>query len=217
MKALVLIWSYATFYPGITPVFLFPTYFLVVRLFRRPLERINAALLFLFATVIIFGVTYVNFAEGPALYIGYLENNGVETDAVVNAIDGETIELTFKGENDEEEKVLYTAQARRFFPLAEEPIAMPDKLDRARIAYYPGVESGFIILKDPKKSTYGAKISCDEATQVLKRAETAFRFEQFPSPERHTAYLASIESFLSLSCGDMTERERIREILANLK
>ncbi len=217
MKALVLIWSYATFYPGITPLLLFPVYFLIIRIFRTQLEKTNAALLFLFAMVIIFGVTYVNFTAGPGLYIKYLESKGVETDAVVSDIDGENIELTFKGKDDEEEKVTYTAHTRRFYPPVQEPVAMPDKLDRARIVYYPGVESGFVLLTDPKKSSYGLKIACNDATRLLKLAENAFRFEQFPSPDRHNVYRTSIELVLSMSCGDTTERERIREILVNLK
>ncbi len=217
MKAVILIWSYATFYPIITPILLFPIFFLGMRIFRQKLEKTNSALLFFFATFLIGIVTYINFTQGPALYTGYLEKKGVETDSVATSIVGDKAELSFTGKNGEEEKVTFSPHSWRFHPQVEEPIAVPAKGDQVRIMYYPGVESSFIILADAKKSSYGAKIACNEATRVLKLAEAGYRYAQFPGPEKHAAFKLAIENMLAWSCGSIDERERLSDILPNLK
>lgn len=224
MKALVLIWSYANFYPSLTPFILFTVFLILSQILREQLEKVNSALIFFIAMGAVGFATYENFRQGPEVYAGFLKAKGQETDAFVKEVkktkplfsstEVDEVVLSF---NDDEDRVTYVAQARRFFPTVEEPFQTPEVRSKVRIAYYPGVESGFIILSDPGKSSFGSKLACGEQLRVLKLSENAFKFEQFPSAEKRAAYKNAIETALSLGCIEsMSEREHYRDAFGRL-
>lgn len=212
----VLFWSYVTIYPMLTPFILLPIFFLFAQIFRDALERVNSALVFFIAIIVIAAVTYFNVTSGADKYAEYLFQNGIETDAKVSEVQDQDVTLKFRGAAGDIEVVKYSPKKRRFYPPIEEPVVAPDDGDTVRIVYYPGVESALLVLSDPHKSTYGSKLACGEAARALTMAENAYRIQQFPSPEQRTAYRSAIENAIALVCFDTKERERYRELLSKL-
>lgn len=226
MKVLVLIWSCANLFPIITPVILFPIFWIVAHFLRNNLEQMHSGLGFLFFCAALGGLTYVNFTQGPDHYFDFLERRGVEVNAKVTsvkkatsllAIDGsDEVGLTFQNETGTTFEMSYVSHDRRFYPPVEQPVTPPEPGDRIRIRYFPGAESGFVVLSDSQKSEYGRRIICGQAKNFLLAAEKGFRAEDFPSGERRQKFKTAIGTAIGLGCLDFKETERIRAFLPRL-
>jgi hypothetical protein len=211
----------------LTPILLLMILMLLLRFLQGALERFNAALITLALLAAVAGGTYWAFEESPPHYFSFLAQNGVETDAEVIAIShGDSfllggpyaeVEITYQNSQGTPIKANYISMSRRFFPRLQEPITPPDVGDHLRILYFPNVESGFLILTDAKKSTYGAKLECNEAQLVLHKAEFRYRNIDFPTPADRESVRNAIDALLPLDCIDLTERDRIRELNEKLK
>ncbi len=226
MKALVLVWSFVNLFPAVTPFILFPVFFLIAHLIRNNLENIHSGLLFLAICGVIGAITYENFVRGPEHYNSFLEQRGAELDAAVTVIkksesifpseDGNEVAISFQDESGTTIETSYMTHDRRYFPPLHAPVVPPEPGDRIRIRYYPGAETGFLVLSDPKKSIYGGKIACNEAKHQLAVAEKGFRFEDYASAERRSAFRKAIDTAIGMNCLDIKESERVRAFLPKL-
>ena len=170
------------------------------------------------------GLTYQNFVSGPDAYNSFLESRGVEADAAVISVKksssvfaegSDEIEITVQEESGAVIEMSFTSHDRRFYPPVETPTVAPENGDRIRIRYFPGAETGFIVLSDPKKSFYGGKIACADAKKIMAATEKANRFNDF-NPDARKRYRKAIEQALALSCLDYQETERLRGLLPKL-
>lgn len=213
--------------PVLTPFILLPTLWILRRFFQDALERVNSALV----TLIIFGATaagtYWMFEESPREYVGFLAERGFETDATVLAIQHgdsflyggayDDVEISYRDEAGFEQKASYVSLPRRFYPAIQEPIVPPDAGDKLRIRFFPTVETGFIVLTNAKKSTYGAKLECNEALLVLTTAQLRYRHDDFPTVADRAFLKAAIDAILPLDCIDLKERDQLRDLKEKLK
>lgn len=211
----------------LTPVVLLPSLWILRHLTQGLLEKINAAFMTLIIFVFIGAGTYWTYAESPQEYTKFLTERGFETNARVLNIRHETsilnggsydeVEIEFQDQEGTPLKANYLSISRRFFPPVQEPITLPAVGDTLRIAYFPTVESGLVVLTDAKKSLYGAKLECIDAQLSLRKSELRYRHEDVPTWSDAQALRNSINAILPLDCIDLKERDRLRDLKEKLK
>lgn len=226
-KALVFIWSQITLFPLLTPLILWPVLWLFNRLFlRKPLENVNAALIFFIGVAIVIYATIVNFDDGPKLYFDFLVKRGVEADAIVTSVHKVTAIPQFE-KTDEVVMQLRTVdgptvnishqtEARRFYPVVEGIIPPPKVGDKIRIRYFPKIENGFIVMTDSDKSEYGERLNCIRLNQKFQMAEKQFKFVEYPDPKLIAGYRELIEERLRTNCISLEERDALRATLQKI-
>lgn len=215
----------------LTPLVLFPLLWvfrsILSALFQNTFSKINAAFVTLVILVATAAGTYWMFVESPKSYATFLTVRGYETDATVTAIRAgnsvltggpySEVEFTYKNQQGLQFTQNYISIPRRFYPILQKPILLPEIGTMLRIRMPTTVDSGFVVLTDSKKSTYGEKLECNETRLVLSKAELRHRKEDFPSQTVVKAYRDAINQVLELNCIDLKERDRLREILGRLK
>lgn len=226
MKFFIYVWSYVTLYPVLTPIVLLPLFWLARMTILAYSRQVNAAFI-MFATVasIIFA-TYFNYVDGPEAYSDFLGRRGVETDATVTSVapynssiatsKATAIEVLFRDENNRTYKLTYSTDQRRLLPSLGELEPVPEIGEQLRIRYFPGVESGFIVLTAPEKSVYGARLRCAVRKSQLATSETRFKFETPPLATTRKAYQEAIQAALEFNCLTPTDRDLYRGLLKTL-
>lgn len=226
MKVIVYIWGYITLYPLLTPVVFIPIIWLLRRIFRSVSENLNAFVLILLAAAVMGGATYFNFTHGLKSYSNFLTKNGYETDATVISVGlanspmssekTDEIGILFRDEHSRTFKVAYRGDERRLYPPIPELKTKPIIGDRLRVQFYPQAETTFLVLTDPKKSEYAAKIVCENLQAAIKAYDAQIKFGVQPSADQKQGHRQNIQGLLDANCVSLTDRDFYRGILQTL-
>ena len=226
-KALVFIWGQLTLFPLLTPILTWPILWFINRHFlRKPLERVNAALIFFIGIAIVTYATIFNFTEGPKLYFDFLAKRGVETEATVISVHSvmaipqfektDEVVLQLRTTTGRTILISHQTETRRFYPIVEGALPPPKVGDKIRIRYFPNLENGFVVLTDSDKSGYGEQLNCIRINQIFTKIEKQYKFAEYPDSTLVASYREIIEEILRTNCLTLAERDNYRALLERL-
>ncbi len=226
-KALVFIWSQITLYPLLTPVLVWPVLWTINKyLLKKPLERVNAALIFFVGIGLVVYATFVNFEQGPDLYAAFLEKRGVQAEALVDRVERVTaipqfektdeVVMQLRTLNGPMVTISHQTEVRRFYPMVDGVIPPPKVGDKILIRYFPKLENGFIVLTDSDKSEYGSRLNCIRIKQKFDKIEKQYKFVEYVDAALVAKFRDVIEERIRASCVTLDERDALRATLEKL-
>lgn len=227
MKVLVLIWGWMVFTPVLAPIFALPVLFVVGKILRFVLRRINISFILLFLSGALGAVTYLNAQYGLKFYFDFLGRKGVETSGrVINVVKQSNlfgseapiiVTVEFQNSIGKLHSVAVSLSESRLYPHGNKLNLVPELGDDMRVRYFPEVESGLIINTDPKLSAFGQKVECIQMKSDLKIAQ--LRMQDFVTKDHPSvqAYKTSIQRLLDSNCLNLNERNHYRGVLSGLE
>ncbi|MBN8539833.1 MAG: hypothetical protein J0L82_05565 [Deltaproteobacteria bacterium] len=227
MKVLALIWGWIVFTPILAPIFALPVLFVVGKILRFALRRVNNAIIFILLCLALGAITYFNAQKGQQAYFDFLGSRGVETTATVinvlkqsNLFGNESpviVTVEFQNHAGKPHTVAVSLSEPRLYPYGEKLNLVPELGDDVRIRYFPDVESGLMINTNPKLSAFGQKVECLRLKSDLKTAQ--LRLENFVAKDHPSvqAYKTIIQRLLDSTCLSLNDRNYCRGVLSNLE
>lgn len=227
MKVLVLIWGWVVFTPVLAPIFALPVLFVVGKVLRFALRRVNIAIIFLLLSGALGAITHFNAQNGLQYYFDFLGRRGVETSATVinvlkqsNLFGNESpviVTLEFQNSVGERQSVAVSLSEPRVYPYGAKLNLVPELGDEMRVRYFPQVESGLVINTDPKLSSFGQKVECLQLNSDLKIAQIRMGLEVPPPRTAVDGYKVAIQRLLDTTCLSLNDRNHYRGVLSGLE
>lgn len=227
MNLLVLIWGWIVFTPILAPLFALPVLFVLGKVLRFALRRVNIAIIFILMSLTLAAVTYGNAQYGLKYYFEFLGQRGTETTGTVMSVLKESnlfgnesriiVGVQFKNSFGEQKNISVSLSEPRLYPYGSKLNLVPEIGDEMRVRYFPKVETGLIINTDPRLSPFGAKVQCLQLDVDLKIALIRYGADTPPLQEAKQGYKDAIKRLLETNCLSLNDRNHYRGILSGLE